>query len=99
MAAGKIDLTALDTRNVKTSRGWVQGYNAQVVTTEDQIVMAAEVNVDSRDLGHLEPMVSAARIELARRASRSRPRWCSATPATWRSRSDRYLGSSMLDRA
>ncbi len=51
-------------RNVKTSLGWVQGYNAQAVTTEDQIVIAAEVTVDSPDFGHLEPMVTAARREL-----------------------------------
>ena len=29
--AGKINLSDLDSRNVKTSRGWVQGYNAQAV--------------------------------------------------------------------
>jgi hypothetical protein len=64
--AGKINLTDLDSRNVKTSRGWVQGYNAQAVTTEDQIVIAADVNVDSTDFGHLEPIVAAAREELVR---------------------------------
>jgi hypothetical protein len=63
---GKINLTDLDSRNVKTSRGWVQGDNAQLVTTEDQIVIAAEVTVDSPDFGHLEPMVAAARAELDR---------------------------------
>jgi transposase len=64
--AGKINLTDLDSRNVKTSRGWVQGYNAQLVATEEQIVIAAEVNVDSPDFSHLEPMVTAAQIELGR---------------------------------
>ena len=39
---GKINLTDPDSRNVKTPRGWVQGYNAQAVTTEEQIVIAAE---------------------------------------------------------
>ena len=62
--AGKINLSDLDSRNVKTSRGWVQGYNAQAVATEDQIVIAAEVTVASPDFGHLEPMISAARDEL-----------------------------------
>ena len=38
---GKINLSDLDSRNVKTPRGWVQGYNAQAVTTTDQIVIAA----------------------------------------------------------
>ncbi len=61
---GKINLSDLDSRNVKTPRGWVQGYNAQAVTTADQIVIAADVTVDSPDFGHLEPMVRAALSEL-----------------------------------
>jgi transposase len=63
--SGKINLTDLDSRNVKTLRGWVQGYNAQAVCTEDQIVIAAEVTPSSADFGQLEPMVSAAERELA----------------------------------
>jgi transposase len=62
---GKINLTDPDSRNVKTPRGWVQGYNAQAVCTELQIVIAAEVTVDSPDFGHLEPMVAATDAELA----------------------------------
>jgi transposase len=62
---GKINLTDPDSRNVKTARGWVQGYNAQAVCTEQQIVIAAEVTVDSPDFGHLEPMVAATETELA----------------------------------
>jgi len=64
--AGKINLTDPDSRNVKTSRGWVQGYNVQAAVTEQQIVIAAEVTVDSPDFGHLEPMVDATETELAR---------------------------------
>src|SRR5215218_1226299 len=64
--AGKINLSDLDSRNVKTSRGWVQGYNAQAVATEDQIVIAAEVTVASPDFGHLEPMIRATEHELRR---------------------------------
>jgi transposase len=63
---GKINLSDLDSRNVKTSRGWVQGYNAQAVATEEQIVIAAEVTIDSPDFGHLGPMITAARDELRR---------------------------------
>jgi transposase len=63
--AGKINLTDPDSRNVKTSRGWVQGYNAQAAVTAEQIVIAAEVTVDSPDFGHLEPMVNASERELA----------------------------------
>jgi hypothetical protein len=61
---GKINLSELDSGNVKTPRGWLQGYNAQAVTTTDQIVIAAEVTIDSPDFGHLEPMIRAARSDL-----------------------------------
>ncbi len=44
----------------------MQGYNAQAVVTEQQIVIAAEVNVDPQDFGHLGPMVTAAQAELDR---------------------------------
>src|SRR5215203_2675205 len=66
VSTGKINLSDLDSRNVKTSRGWVQGYNAQAVATEDQIVIAAEVTVASPDFGHLEPMIRATEHELRR---------------------------------
>ena len=39
--------------------GWLQGYNAQAATNEQQIVLAAEVMVSSPDFGHLEPMFAA----------------------------------------
>jgi transposase len=63
--AGKMNLTDPDSRNVKTPRGYMQGYNAQAVVTTGQVVIAAEVNTDSPDFGHLEPMVSSAQAELA----------------------------------
>lgn len=61
---GKINVTDPDSRNVKTPRGYVQGYNAQAVVTEAQIVIAAEVTIDSPDFGHLEPMVAATEQQL-----------------------------------
>ena len=63
-------------------RGWVQGYNAQAVVTEEQIVIAAEVDVDTADFGHLEPMVAATATSSRRPGSTTRRRWCSRTPAT-----------------
>jgi transposase len=62
--AGKINTTDLDSRNVKTPRSYTQGYNAQAVVNEDQIVLAAEVNASSPDFGHLQPMVQATKKEL-----------------------------------
>src|SRR3954468_7588077 len=80
---GKINLTDLDSRNVKTPRGWVQGYNAQAVTTEDQIVIAAEVHVSSADFGQLEPMITAARDELARAGVQQPPEVVLADAGYW----------------
>jgi transposase len=80
---GKINLSDLDSRNVKTSRGWVQGYNAQAVCTEDQIVIAAEVTVDSPDFGHLEPMVRAVARELRRASVEESPDVILADAGYW----------------
>src|SRR3954470_5638858 len=61
---GKINLTDPDSRLVKGMRGWLQGYNAQAAANDQQIVIAAEISVDSPDFGHLEPVLKAARDEL-----------------------------------
>jgi hypothetical protein len=42
----------------------MQGHNTQGVCNEHQIVVAAELNTDSPDFGHLEPLVAAAEREL-----------------------------------
>ena len=63
---GKVNITDPDSKNVKTPRGYMQGYNAQAVANEQQIEIAAEVNADSSDFGHLEEMVTTAQTELER---------------------------------
>jgi len=63
--AGKVNLTDPDSRTMKTPRGYLQGYNAQAVCNEHQIVVAAEVAVSSADFGQLGPMISRATAELA----------------------------------
>jgi hypothetical protein len=62
--AGKVNVTDPDSRNVKTPRGYMQGYNVQAAVNEQQIVIAAEVTIDSPDFGHLGPMVIAVEGEL-----------------------------------
>ena len=57
-------MTDLDSRNVKTPRSSTQGYNAQAVVNEHQIVIAAEVTASSPDFGHLQPMIEATNKEL-----------------------------------
>jgi Transposase domain (DUF772)/Transposase DDE domain len=81
--AGKINLTDPDSRNLKTPRGWVQGYNAQAATNERQIVIAAEVTIDSPDFGHLGPMVAATETELEAAGVAERPGVVLADAGYW----------------
>ena len=62
--AGKINVTDPDSRNLKTTRGWVQGYNAQAVVGEGQIILAAEISTESLDTANLAPMIQTAIGEL-----------------------------------
>ena len=61
---GKMNLTDPDSRLLKATRGYLQGYNAQAAVNEEQIVIAAEVTVDPGDFGHLEPILDAPSEEL-----------------------------------
>ena len=79
---GKVNITDLDSRLVKGMRGWVQGYNAQAVCNEQHLIIAAEVMTASPDFGHLGPMVTAARRELANAGVTKPPTWSLPTPAT-----------------
>jgi transposase len=81
--AGKINLTDPDARNLKTPRGYAQGYNAQAATNENQIVLAAEITIDSPDFGHLEPMVEAAEAELEKAGITEAPEVVVADAGHW----------------
>jgi Transposase DDE domain len=81
--AGKINTTDPNSRLVKGMRGWLQGYNAQAVTNEDQVVLAAEVMVASPDFGHLEPMLTATQTELAAAGVSDRPETVLADAGYW----------------
>ena len=61
----------------------IQGYNAQAVVTEQQIVIAAEITTQSPDFGQLEPMVSAAVRELEQAGVSERPRTVLADAGYW----------------
>jgi transposase len=65
MPEGRINLSDPDSKVVKGLRGWIQGYNAQAVTNEHQVILAAEIDNVGADFGHLEPMLDAAQAELA----------------------------------
>jgi len=80
---GKINVTDPDSRNLKVSNGYVQGYNAQAVVGEGQIVIAAEVTIGPQDFGHLGPMVTAARRELADAGANEKPDVVLADSGYW----------------
>ena len=84
--AGKINLTDPDSRNLKTTRGWVQGYNAQAAVTGEQIVIAAEESssLKSLDTANLQPMVETARAELQAASVDERPGVVVADAGYWK---------------
>jgi transposase len=53
----KVNLTDPDSRLMKTTDGWVQGYNAQAVVNYIGIVIAAEVSCDTGDVALFRPML------------------------------------------
>jgi hypothetical protein len=80
---GKINVTDPDSRNLKTPRGYVQGYNAQAVCNEHQIVVAAEVSVSSADFGQMGPMITNAETDLARAGITAAPGVVLADAGYW----------------
>ena len=53
-------VTDPDSGIMKTRRGWLQGYNGQIVVTTGQIIIAAEVTTDANDVQQLHPMLAQA---------------------------------------
>lgn len=82
--AGRINVTDPDSRNLKTTRGWLQGYNAQAVVGEGQIVLAAEISVESLDTASLQPMVETALGELTAAGVTEKPGAVLADAGYWK---------------
>jgi transposase len=49
---------------MKTRRGWLQGYNAQIVVTTGQIILAADVTTEANDVRQLTPMLAQAQANV-----------------------------------
>jgi transposase len=81
---GVINKTDHDSRMMRTEgQPTVQGYNAQAAVTRGQIIVAAEVAVESPDFGHLEPVVEAALRELNDAGVTQRPETVLADAGYW----------------
>jgi hypothetical protein len=79
--------TDLDSRMMRTQgQPTVQGYNAQAAVSRGQIIVGAEIAVESPDFGHLEPTVRAALRELDGAVVTQRPETVLADAGYWHTR-------------
>jgi transposase len=72
-----------DSRLLHTRRGRVQGYNAQAVTTLEQVIVAAELTQDANDFQQLQPMLEAISATLAAAGIAERPGRLAADSGYW----------------
>lgn len=81
---GKINTTDPDSKNMKAYRGYTQGYNAQAVTTEGQVIVAAEIAPDGIDVDLLDPMITKAESELKKAGAKAKPEIVLADSGYWK---------------
>jgi transposase len=62
----RVNTTDPDSRTQRTAQGFLQGFNAQAVVAEDQLIVAVEVVDQTNDAGQLAPMTDAALANLER---------------------------------
>jgi Transposase DDE domain/Transposase domain (DUF772) len=77
------NVTDPDSRLVHTRKGSLQGYNAQAVTTLEQVIVAAELTQDANDLQQLQPMLAATAATLAAAGVLERPAALLADSGYW----------------
>ena len=80
---GKINTTDPDARRMKFGRNFIPAYNAQAVTTEEQLIVAAEITTEGGDFEQLDPMISAAERELEGAGVKERPEVVLADAGYW----------------
>jgi hypothetical protein len=78
-----VNLSDPDTHLMKGHKIFVQGYNAQAVVDQNQIVIAAEVCTEPVDFSALEPLMTAARRELQQARISTEPRVAVADSGFW----------------
>jgi transposase len=80
---GVLSVSDPDSQRMKANLGYVQGYNAQAVVDEGQIVVAAEITNTPGDFSNLNPMICAAIGELERAGVEERPKVALADAQYW----------------
>ncbi|HEY8639138.1 MAG TPA: transposase [Solirubrobacterales bacterium] len=80
---GKINTSDPDAKRMKSGRDFIPAYNTQAVTTEGQIIVAAEITTEGVDFEQLEPMISTAERELKQAGVTKRPEVVLADAGYW----------------
>ncbi len=80
---GEVNLTDPDSRRMKGNRRYIQGYNAQAVVNEQQIVLAAEITTAAGDFSQLGPMIETALDELRQAGVTEKPSAVVADAQYW----------------
>ena len=83
---GEVNLTDPDSRLMKGTHSYLQGYNAQAAVNENHIVLAAEITVETIDFSRLEPMVAATLRELDQAGVSEKPKVALADAGFWNER-------------
>jgi transposase len=81
---GRVNVVDPDSRVMRTvGQPTVQGYNAQAAVTAGQVIVAAEITIESPDFGHLEPVFGAALRDLELAGINERPEVLVADAGYW----------------
>jgi hypothetical protein len=80
---GVVSVSDPDSQRMKANLGYVQGYNAQAVVDESQIVLAAEITNTPSDSSNLDPMITATLAELDSVGIAERPQVALADAQYW----------------
>lgn len=79
----KANTTDPDSRIMKTRQGYVQGYNAQAIVSQDQIIVAVGVTQEANDVQQLKPMLETLERTLEAAAIGERPKTALGDAGYW----------------
>ncbi len=80
----KANITDPDSRIVKTRKGFIQGYNSQIMVTEEQFIVATEVSQEGNDVNLLEPVLAETMANLRDVGIAETPKALAADAGYWK---------------
>ena len=79
----KANISDPDSRIMKARQGYVQGYNAQAIVSQDQIIVANGVTQEANDVQQLKPMLGTLESTLEAAGIEDRPNAALADAGYW----------------